>query len=399
MATGVKSTTKRAVSRAGATPPQEVTRYITREAERELWARAAGRCQFAGCNRLLYRSPVTQEVVNISEKAHIYAFSKAGPRGREAFRRGDKQLNDVGNLLLACHDCHRKVDTNPDRYPADLLMEWKHGHEKRVLIVTGIDPTKKSHVVLYGANIGDETSNLQPSDANAALFPERYPAEEHPTRLSMSWEGKDRQLTYWDIEAANLHASFDRQIRPLIDRGDPCHFSLFALAPIPLLVLLGALLTDKTPVDVYQLHREPPAWKWLNGPSNFAFHVRRPTTPAQNPVLVISLSDTIAHSRITSVLGPHVSIWELTIDAPHNDFLKSREQLSLFRQVIRSLMVDIGKAHGKSTELSIFPAMPIACAVELGRTRMPKADMPFTVFDQNNERGGFIRALTIGATK
>ncbi len=54
---------------------REVNRYIKREVERELWARAAGRCQFNGCNRILYRSPVTQERVNITEKAHIYSFS------------------------------------------------------------------------------------------------------------------------------------------------------------------------------------------------------------------------------------------------------------------------------------------------------------------------------------
>ena len=61
---------------------ENVTRYVKRTVERELWARAAGHCQFDGCNRLLYKSPVTQERINISEKAHIYAFSEAGPRGR-----------------------------------------------------------------------------------------------------------------------------------------------------------------------------------------------------------------------------------------------------------------------------------------------------------------------------
>jgi|GEM_PF-5312579 hypothetical protein len=58
----------------------EVTRYIGRKVERELWARAAGRCQFDGCNRLVFKSPVTQEQVNLSEKAHIYSFSEKSDR-------------------------------------------------------------------------------------------------------------------------------------------------------------------------------------------------------------------------------------------------------------------------------------------------------------------------------
>src|SRR5688572_25140704 len=101
---------------------KEVTRYIKREVERELWARAAGRCEFDGCNRLLYKSPVTQERVNIAEKAHIYSFSEGGPRGWGPFENEKELLNSISNLLLACHDCHRKIDADKNgvRYSADL---------------------------------------------------------------------------------------------------------------------------------------------------------------------------------------------------------------------------------------------------------------------------------------
>ena len=57
----------------------EVTRHITDQVQRELWARAAGRCQFSGCNTLLYKSAVTQETVNLAQKAHIYMrFQRKG---------------------------------------------------------------------------------------------------------------------------------------------------------------------------------------------------------------------------------------------------------------------------------------------------------------------------------
>jgi hypothetical protein len=390
-------TANRPKKTAPARPVYEVTRAVKRDVERELWTRAAGRCEFQGCNRLLYRSPITNERVNISEKAHIYAFSKSGPRGRGPFSKNAAGLNEAANLMLVCHDCHRKIDTNPDRYPVELLLRWKAEHEKRIEIVTGINPTKKSHVILYGANIGDETSNLHAASANAALFPDWYPAEEEPTQLSMKWEGKDSDTSYWKTEAGNLKSNFERQVRPLLDRANAGHFSIFALAPIPLLTLLGALFTDKIQTEIYQLHREPPTWKWLKGPRDFRFRVKPPRDNSKKQaVLVISLSASISPDRVTSVVGEGVSIWELTIAKPHNDFLRSRAQLSLFRRAVRALIVDIGNAHGKTQELFIFPAMPVACAIELGRARMPKADMPWTIFDQNNKRGGFVRALTIG---
>ena len=379
---------------------KDVTRYITREVERELWARAAGRCQFDGCNRLLFKSPITQEQVNISEKAHIYSFSKEGPRGWGPFKTNKKQLNDLSNLMLVCHDCHKTIDQdlNGERYTASMLIKWKDEHERRIAVVTGVDPSKKSHIVLYGANIGDEISKLQPEAAKDALFPEWYPADEHAISLSMSWEGKDSEESYWKIEVENLKSALNRQVRPLLEKADPNHLSIFTLAPMPLMVMLGALLTDKVPAQVYQLHREPFAtWKWLDGHTAFSFIIKKPSSFEHPPALVISLSDSIDHSRVTEILGPKVSIWELTIEHCHNDFLKSKEQLSQFRSDVRQLMVNIGMEHGKSTPLSIFPAMPVACAVELGRVRMPKADGPWIIYDQNNKHKTFIRAIEIGA--
>ena len=73
---------------------KQISRYIKPAVEKELWARAAGRCQFDGCNKILYKSSVTQERVNISEKAHIYSISEKGPRGWDPFRN-KKALNDI----------------------------------------------------------------------------------------------------------------------------------------------------------------------------------------------------------------------------------------------------------------------------------------------------------------
>ncbi len=376
---------------------KEVTRYIKREVERDLWARAAGRCQFYGCNRLVYKSPVTQEPVNISEKAHIYSFSKDGPRGWGPFKRNPPGLNQMANLMLVCHDCHSKIDKEKDggRYKASLLLRWKEEHEGRIFIVTGVDPGKKSHVVLYGANIGDEKSSLQPEHAKWALFPNWHPAEERPFILAMSWEGKDDAPDYWVTEEANLERSFDRQIRSLITDGG--HFSIFGLAPIPLLVRLGTLFTDKVAAQVYQLQREPEqTWEWKLSEDDMKYNIHEPQSISGPPALIISLSATVAPERVTSVLGPEVTIWELKINQPHNDFLKTTIQLSEFRKTCRKLMVLISEKHGIDTPLSIFPAMPVACAVDLGRIRMPKSEMQWNLFDHNNKLAAFVPALTIG---
>ena len=379
---------------------REVTRYITREVERELWARAAGRCQFNGCNRILYRSPVTQERVNIAEKAHIYSFSENGPRGRGLFKKKPQGLNEAGNLMLMCHDCHKTIDQDKDgaKYSASLLQKWKTEHEYRVFTVTGIAANRKSHVVFYGSNIGGQRSSLQQEDAMEAMFPNRYPVSENPVCLSMSCSHEDKTAEFWKTESAHLVRVFDQKILPLIESDRTKHFSLFSLAPIPLLIQLGALFTDKISVDTYQPVREPKGWHWQAFPEGFEFIIRKPEEVNGTPVLVISLSDIINHERIRTVMGEQVSVWELTVPDEYigNDNIRNRAQLSMMRSIIRKLMVLIKGVHGAATPLSVFPAMAVSCSVEMGRARMPKADMPWIVYDQNNKKKKFIKAMTIG---
>jgi len=375
----------------------EVTRHIPDQVQRELWARAAGRCQFEGHNRLLYTSCVTQESVNAAQKAHIYAFSEKGPRGRGPYRGNLEALNDVSNLMLMCYDCHKKIDQDGGdaRYPADLLIHWKTQHEQRVEIVTGIAPDKKSHVVLYGANIGSEKSPIEYHACVEAMFPQRYPASERPVLISMNSELKDSSPQYWQAESQHLLKSFQRKILSLIE-DDPCkHFSLFTLAPQPLLIQLGALLTDKMDVETYQLHREPKGWFWQECEDDFDYIIRKPDHFDGALALIVSLSDHVSYERITRVIGEDASIWEITLKNPHNDFIQAKQQLSLFRKRLRSLIVDIKSEHGEAAPLHIFPVMPVSCAIEFGRARMPKADMPWVIYDHDMDTQKFVKAIEL----
>lgn len=376
---------------------KEIKRGIKKEVERSLWARAAGRCEFKGCNRLLCKSPITQEEVNIAEKAHIYSISERGPRGWGPLSKGKDKINQLENLMLVCPDCHKTIDQDKEgeRYSAELLLEWKRAHEERIEIATGILPENKSHVVLYGANIGEQRPILNPKSAKAAMFPYWYPSSKNPINLSMLCSHDDSTDDYWKTESKHLYTLFIRYIKPIIEESDSCHFSLFSLAPQPLLILLGTLFTDIIPVEVYQPHREPQTWKWASSPEQLDLLIKEPVNFKNDPVLIISLSDRISPDRVKKVIGENISIWELTSGTYHNNILKSRAQLSSFREAARLLLSSVKECHGIETPLKIFPAMPVACAVELGRVRMPKTHMPFIIYDQNNKAGKFIETIKI----
>jgi hypothetical protein len=379
--------------------PSEVTspsRDIRRPVESMLWGRSAGRCEFDGCNRILSRSSVTQEQANIAQKAHIWAFSAGGPRGHAGIT--DEELNEVENLMLVCHECHTKIDQaqGSKKYTAGMLRSWKEEHEKRIEIATGIAPERRSHVLVYGTNVGDHGSPFTFNETAGAMFPDRRPTEPRPVILGTANNSlQDKSPEFWRVESAHLRKHFDQRVRERIAGGELHHLSVFALAPQPLLILLGDLLGDITSADVYQRHREPPSWTWPTGGVAQPFEVTEPPTTEGQPALLLSLSATVTHDRLTAVLGPKASVWRVSVPQPGNDFVKSRDQLSEFRKLMRPLLDRIKAAHGQTTLLNIFPVAPVSLAIELGRVRMPKAEMPWRIYDQVNHQGGFVHALDL----
>jgi hypothetical protein len=372
------------------------SRDIPEAVQRILWAKAAGRCQFAGCNEPLWRSSVTQETINKAQKAHIYAFSGDGPR-----RSGvtSEKINDMNNLMLVCHQCHQKMDKEKDggRYTAELLQGWKKTHERRVEIVTGIDPERRSHILMYGAGIGDHSSPLSFKTAASAMFPDRYPADDKPIEIPNlnSWH-RDRNEEFWRLEYDHLVKMFERRVRERLNDGEIAHISVFALAPQPLLISLGSLLTDIPEVDVFQRHREPQTWEWQPHSNEFKYIVEEPDKVKGPPALILSLSAFISDDRIRAIMGNDATLWKVSIPEPDNDFLRSKEQLREFRVLARRIMRQIKDVHGQKSIINVFPAAPVSVAVELGRIRQPKADLPLRIYDQVNDRGGFVPAIEIG---
>ena len=378
---------------------KEITRHINKADENELWGKAAGRCEFAECNRILYRSPMTQEQLNIAEKAHIYSFSERGARGHGIFAKDKERLNCLDNLMLLCHDCHRLIDADIEgiRFSAERLRKWKHDHEQRVEQVTGIAENKRTHIIVFGANTGKVPSRIISQNVMDAVFPDWLPDSPQPTDLSMSWTGEDHTVIYWHAQLEELKRNFARMVEPKLSDPSIKHFSIFALAPIPLLFALGSLITDKPTCRTYQLHREPqPSWKWQEDDGDLGFKIIPPTVYTGTPVLALSLSDLIDPARIArSIQGP-TSVWDITVTSPNNDLIQSELQLSKFRKILRACIVQIGEAHGKDVPIHILPAIPVSCAIDLGRARMPKADGPWHIYDFNLVHNRFEPVFAIG---
>ncbi|MCK9424299.1 MAG: SAVED domain-containing protein [Bacteroidales bacterium] len=374
---------------------QRVRKAIPARTARKLWVKAGGRCEYIGCNIPLWKDSLTQRNMNKAYISHIIGAKENGPRG-------DKILSEplelsFENLMLLCDECHNRIDeAQKNEHSVSYLQKMKKDHEERIELLTGLTPEKKTHIILYGAKIGNHQSPLNFSSAVRAILPVRFPTSDRPIEIGISnSEFEDNTKEYWDFQSEQLRKAFERKLQPLLGSDPIQHFSVFGLAPQPLLIKFGTLLSEIYPADVYQLHREPNTWQWLDEPVNNDFIIIEPDSKTGTPVLLLSLSVTVTDDRIERVLGSNVSIWRITVKAPNNDFLKASSQLSEFRKLIRSIFDRIKAYHGKEQPLHIFPAMPLSCAIELGRIWMPKADMSLVLYDENHKNGGFVKTIEI----
>lgn len=362
----------------------------------KLWTFSAGRCQFDGCNKVLWHHSKTMDEMNTSYIAHIYAYSENGPRYNAVL--SPKLEKDFTNLMLVCDECHRLFDDKKrvEYYTADKLIEMKKNHEERIALLTSLSPENRTHIVFFGASIGQNSSPLIFKVATETVLPGRFPYESRPIELSIKQSGLyDNEEEYWIAEPKGLIRQFKDKISHLKEDSRVQHYSLFALAPQPLLIKLGTLLNDIYEVETYQLHREPKTWKWLEEDSSLVFNTIQPKNISDKVALKFEISATINDDRISNVLGEDTSIWTIKIDTPDNDCIRTRNDLSNFRKAVRQLLDRIKAMHGENVTLNIFPAMPISTAVEFGRVWMPKADLPMVIYDQNKENNGFFKTIEI----
>ncbi|MCL4280588.1 MAG: SAVED domain-containing protein, partial [Ignavibacteriaceae bacterium] len=194
---------------------------------------------------------------------------------------------------------------------------------------------------------------------------------------------------FWNVAVKVIDREYGRYLDDMIGpSGTPInHLSVFAVAPIPLLIYLGKRLGDISSVDVYQRHRFTKSWRWENIQDNlFDYAIDYPQIvgkPTKCVAVNLSLSGTIHSGEIIQSVGAGVPIYTIRISNPRRDFLIAKEYLELFANRWHRLLSDIRKIHGPSSEILLFPAVPNSVAVEIGRALRPKIDPSIHIYNKS----------------
>ena len=355
----------------------------------------AGRCEFDGCNKYVFRHHLTHAEENFSQMAHIVAFKPDGPRGKVKTR--PTEINDISNLMLLCPECHHLIDARPDEYPREVLEKYKKDHEERIFRLTAIKTDSKTTVVQLKSRIGSQTVAIPVPEIYKAISP-RY--AEDPQGIIIDLTNIDGQDDGFYRAAMR---TIKRRVESLYETGMEVdktrHISLFALAPIPLLVFLGSQLSNKVAVESYQRHRDTEDWVWkIDGePIEYIFLKRQSGTDSSSVALILSLSGTIQISELPAEIDQRFSIYEITLAraTPRPSFLRTREDLLRFKDIYEEARSSIRRDHGGLVAVHLFPAVPAPIAVLCGRELLPKVDPVLVVYDNDKKSAGFQQILKV----
>lgn len=362
----------------------------------QLVARAAGRCEYPGCNKVLYEDELTKGPSNISNYAHIIPYKENGPRGAETMNERPADVDTLDNLMLLCWEHHKEIDTMPvpPKYSASELRKHKRDHERRISLVTSIKPECKSYIVSYTAYIAQGVTSISEESARLALLPHYYPAQRDIIELSPPLPNKPQDNAWYEEAAIDLQSKYNDFILRRLNGCKPAHFSIFAIAPMPLLIQLGALLNDTTNAIIYQKQRDA-GWLWDDNAPERTFSILPPTeTECKKPVLMLMLTQEADDVLVKQALGEDVAIWKITSDYHGFDCILKHRHLIDFKAVSRCALNDIAKLYPNGEELHIFPIMPASACVEFGRIRTASHN-PWVIYEKRRDTVNYVKTISI----
>ncbi len=374
------------------TPASHERAAIPPKVKNVVWARSAGRCEYRNCNDLLIGDLVSNTpAANKGYHAHIIADSPDGPRGDAELSKA--LAKDPDNIMLLCDVHHRVVDREKvSEHPASLLREMKREHEERIENVTAITHDRGTYPLRYAARIGGNEALIPEADLRTAIIEGgRFPV--HRGKIDLESTGLDyreEEPEYWKTHLRNLRSGFREKLGGRLERGEINHLTVAGIAPIPLLIELGRLLSDIRAVDVRQPMRDPKGLRWDITSTPLTFEVLK-ASAAEVPAVALKIEITaeISDDRITTVVGETVPIWSIRSSIHGNDVMRRESDLAEFARVCRTTLDLIRSAHGRNTEIHLFPAIPASTAIEVGRGWQPKAHPSIRIYDENRRAGGF----------
>lgn len=338
------------------------------DVRRDLWVAAAGRCEFRGCCKPVGRDFLTKERAFTGEHAHIIADSPGGARGV----KGDSErlAKDVSNLMLACFECHSRIDRHGknNRFTTPQLQAMKREHEVRIERVYSATGVVESLTLVVTFPIGPHPTSVDVAQVHFAMLENSgykvFPQGKHVHINRSNFDFQDNDPNFWPLAEKALSDQYVRHIEPaLLELNGNAHLSIAGFAPIAMLMKLGALVGDKTRANVMDLPNDGWLWDTRDTCPEPKFICDVPTTLPREVSVVVSIS-----GKAVPPLGR--DIVEFAAEAPDRGIIRKEAHLHLFRTRFNAFLQRLSGAGARV--IYLHPATPLSASIEIGRMLLLK---------------------------
>ncbi len=369
---------------------------IPADVRQRLWINAAGRCEFKGCGKPVGTDFLTGRKINVGELAHIVSDSPDGPRGDAG--RSKELAKDEANLMLACFDCHKRIDAlqTIEDYPEALLLKWKLEHESRVSAIYGAEVGTVSLPVVMALPIGKHTPHIVKEHVTAAILKNSdytvHPRNEHVVLNRPDLDVRDDDPDYWRTAERALSKWYQQVLEPKFSGTSPVeHLSIAAFAPIPLVMKLGALIGDKRPAHVLDLPNNKWLWRDDEAAKETADDWFDYEVPASLPRRIFVGINVSNHARDFEQIVGDTPIVHFSAKSPRRELIGSQINLDGFKRRFNDFLIRINRSGAQ--ELDLLPVTSLSAGLEVGRGLLQKTFNRVTVWDYQD--GDWVRALNL----
>ena len=342
---------------------------IPQNIRKHLWLRAGGRCEFRGCNKILYEDNVTQDPMNGSQIAHIISWTKTGPRGDAIL--SPKLATDITNLMLTCPEHNHLIDSgeNVEKYTVSFLQEMKKEHEDRIRELTGLGAQPPKRVIEFISMIHGHRPSITENEEANALFP-FYP---HCERIVIDLCDTN------DLETAKslINTKVNKHIFNDQDNGI---YAAFIMALIPLSCYFGYVIGNTVPVKTYQHFRDTEDWKWRECGEGYDLIYPSGDEQLENVNVFLNISGTINRSLVD---GDYPTYF-INAKTPGVCFLQAWDQVIDFRLKFRCVLDEIRNKHGEGVIIHLYPATPNPISFEIGKSILKNLDPTIILYDKTD---------------
>ena len=195
----------------------------------------------------------------------------------------------------------------------------------------------------------------------------------------------------WE-EAAEYQRSLVAEILAKSRHSFPPRFAVFSIAPIPLIIQLGFLLSDSVLVRYYKYHIDTQSWQWPDvDPQNVDLDIQVSGLPEKTiqktcDVLIrISLSAKVGRYETDEVVpGLPVQV-DIFVEEPSLLWIKSPRQLDRIGSVFRRVLTEIRTKVPYCQQIHLFCAAPAPGALIIGQQINPRMNPPMQVYEYSRQ--------------